>query len=162
MKRIIKIFASLLFLFILLVVGCSKKETDAVKNTSPEKPPNAIHIKNPGSPEKLVVYYLHTNYRCATCSKFESLTKDVLERDFKGVVDKGKVEFKMINIEDESNKHYVDEYKIVTKTLILSLEEKELELQWKNLDKIWTLVDDDEKFKNYVREEINIFLNQIS
>ncbi len=163
MKITIKIVKSLLFILIVLVIGCIKKETGSTKNTSSDKPPNTIHIKSQGSPEKLVVYYFHTNYRCNTCNKFEGLTREVLEQDFKDIVDNGKIEFKMINIENESNKHYVDEYKIVTKSIVLSLIEKKLELQWKNLDKIWTLVRDDEgKFKNYIHEEIKIFLNKIS
>lgn len=162
MKRTTKILISLFFLFILLVIGCNKKETDATKNTVSDKPSNTIHIKHQGSPEKLVIYYFHTNYRCKTCNKFESLTKDVLEQDFKGFGDKGKIEFKLINIENEPNKHYIDEYKIVTKTLIMSLEEKKLELQWKNLNKIWELIRDDDKFKNYIRQEIKMFLNQVS
>ncbi len=162
MKTSIKISASLLFLFILLIVGCSKKETDTTKNTLPDKPLNATPIKHQGSPDKLVVYYFHTNYRCNTCNKFESLTKDVLVQDFKSFRETGKIEFKLINIENEPNKHYIDEYKIVTKSLILSLEEKKIELQWKNLDKIWELVGDDDKFKNYIHQEVKMFLNQVS
>jgi hypothetical protein len=162
MKTSIKISASLLFLFILLVVGCSKKETETTKNPLSDKHLNTKPIKHQGSPDKLVVYYFHTNYRCNTCNKFESLTKDVLEQDFKNFGETGKIEYKLINIENEPNKHYVDEYKIVTKSLILSLEKKKIELQWKNLDKIWELVSDDDRFKNYIHKEIKMFLNQVS
>ncbi len=163
MKTTVRTVISLLLFFILSGMNCSKPEVDTAQKTPVKKPPEAIQIVNQGTPEKLTVYYFHTNYRCKTCNKFESLTKEVVEQDFKESADDRNIEFKLVNIENDSNKHYIDQYQIVTKTLILSLEGKELELQWKNLEKIWTLVrEGDGVFKNYIRQEIKVFLNQVS
>jgi len=37
-----------------------------------------------GAADRVIVYYLHTTYRCATCQEIERLTKALLEREFAG------------------------------------------------------------------------------
>jgi hypothetical protein len=111
--------------------------------------------------DRVLVYYFHTNYRCWTCNQFEKLTKEVLNEHFQEQINKGLLELKVINIEDGANTHFVEDYKLVTKSLVLSLHKNKSEADWKNLEKIWVLVRDKEKFKSYVREGIAGYLKRI-
>jgi hypothetical protein len=44
---------------------------------------------------------------------------------------------------------------------VLSLRKDKTENEWKNMDKIWVLVRDTERFKDYVREGIADYLNKM-
>jgi hypothetical protein len=139
----------------LLASGCgaaekNEKEADTTSQRS-EFP----------TPDKLTVYYFHTTQRCWTCNQFEKLTREVLTKDFAGKLSDGVLEFKAINIEKEPHKHFVRDYRLVTKSLILSLAGDGTEVEWKNLDKIWQLARDSEKFKEYVRGGIEEYLKKI-
>ena len=104
------------------------------------------------------VYYFHTSYRCANCKKFEKWSKETVDEYFKDETEKGLVAYEKTNIEEKENKHVVEDYRLVTKSIILSKIVDGEENTWKNLDKIWTLLSDEVKFKEYVRDEIKALL----
>ena len=104
------------------------------------------------------VYYFHTSYRCANCKKFEKWSKETVDEYFKDETEKGLVAYEKMNIEEKENKHVVEDYRLVTKSIILSKIVDGEENTWKNLDKIWTLLSDEVKFKEYVRDEIKALL----
>ncbi|MDD5454415.1 MAG: nitrophenyl compound nitroreductase subunit ArsF family protein [Candidatus Ratteibacteria bacterium] len=104
------------------------------------------------------VYYFHGNVRCVTCNKFEKYAREIIETNFKDEIASGKVEFKVINVEDKSNEHYVDDYKLYTKSLVISLVKDGKEIKSKNLEKIWEYVRNKEQFFKYVTDEVtNLF-----
>ena len=110
---------------------------------------------------KVVAYYLHGSFRCSTCTNMEKYSKDALETNFKDALTSGKLEFKSLNVEDRGNEHFVDHYKLYTKSLILSLVKNGKEVKYKNLDKIWELASDKQKFIDYVISEINGFMKDV-
>lgn len=112
------------------------------------------------SPSKATIttYYFHGTYRCSTCNKMEQYSKEVIENDFKYDLDSGVLQFKSVNIESRGNEHYVSDYQLYTKTLILSLVKDGKEVRSKNLDKIWEYVRNKERFQNYVRDEVTAFM----
>jgi hypothetical protein len=146
---------SIVAVVFLLAAGCSAADKDA--RQADTKTPDSTAAP----PDKLTIYYFHTNYRCWTCNQFERLTKEVLNEDYAERLSSGVVDFKAINVEEDNNKHFIQEYRLVTKSLILSLEGQAKELEWKNLDQIWALARDAEKFKSYVRKGINQYLEKI-
>ena len=109
---------------------------------------------------KINIYYFHTSYRCTNCKHFDSWTQDVVEKRLKSLADT--LSYQTINIEEEENKHFVDDYNLVTKSVILStVDENGEELEWKNLDKIWIEVRDENKFKDYIESEIKSMLESV-
>jgi hypothetical protein len=103
---------------------------------------------------KLVVYYFHTTFRCHSCNLIESLTKQAVEAGFGEQVKTGRVEMKVINIETPGNEHFAEDYKLYTKSVILSDLKNGKEATWKNLDKVWTLLRDQGAFIDYIQKEI--------
>jgi len=112
-------------------------------------------------PKKIIAYYFHTTHRCATCLKIENSSKAAIEKYFKKEMEEGKISFVSINIEEENNRHYIQDYKLYTKSLILSIVQGEKEVKWKNLDKVWLKIRNEEEFNNYIKEEVESFLNEI-
>ena len=107
---------------------------------------------------KVYGYYFHGAMRCSTCRKLELYSKEAIENNFKTELASGKLEFKVINVEDKGNEHFVNDYRLYTKSLVLSLVKDGKEVKSKNLDKIWELVGNKDKFLGYVKEEVAGFL----
>ena len=108
--------------------------------------------------QKVIAYYFHTTMRCPTCHKLEQYSKEVIENNFKTELASGKLEFKAINVEVKGNEHFVNDYQLYTKSLVLSLVKSGKEVRSKNLVAIWELVGNKDKFSSYVKEEVTGFL----
>jgi hypothetical protein len=113
------------------------------------------------SSSKVLIYYFHGSTRCTSCYRFETYSKELIKDYFKDALESGKLEFKVINVEDRGNQHYADYYQLYTKTIVLSLEKNGREVKWKNLNKIWEYVNDKPGFFDYVKGEINAYLKEV-
>jgi len=112
------------------------------------------------SASRVVAYYFHGNFRCPTCHAMEQYSKEAIENNFKEALSSGKLEFKVINTDERGNEHYVNDYQLYTKSLVLSLVKDGKETKSKNLTKIWEYVRNKQKFFDYVTEEVNNFLEE--
>lgn len=139
-----------------------KQKPDAVDNGL-EQIQNQPQAQTPNQPaqnsdgNKTVVYYFRTNVRCVKCKKFESYTQQVIDGQFSEQAKTGELEWKVVNVEVPGNEHFINDYKLVTKSIILSEVKDGEETEYKNLDKIWVLVDDETAFKNYITNQITEF-----
>ncbi|HNR13491.1 MAG TPA: nitrophenyl compound nitroreductase subunit ArsF family protein [Thermodesulfobacteriota bacterium] len=111
--------------------------------------------------DKVVVYYFHSDMRCPTCHKIEQYTKAAVETSFAEEIKTGLVEFAVINTDRDENSHYLKDYQLYTKSVIVSLVKQGKEQKYKNLAKIWNLVGNKEQFSEYIKTEINTYLAEI-
>ena len=107
------------------------------------------------SSSKVIAYYFHGTFRCYTCTNMEKYSREAIEANFKDALASGQLEFKAVNVEDKGNEHFVNDYQLYTKALIISLVKDGKEVKSKNLDKNWQLARDKQKFIDYVSAEIN-------
>lgn len=112
------------------------------------------------STSQVIAYYFHGNIRCYTCHTMERYSKEAIEANFKDVLSTGKLEFKVVNIEERGNEHFVQDYQLYTKSLVLSLVKDGREVKSNNLTKIWEYVRDKPRFLEYITEEVNNFLKE--
>ena len=108
----------------------------------------------------VVATYFHGAFRCSTCHKLEQYSKEAIETNFKDALASGKLEFKIVNVEDRGNEHYANDYQLYTKSLILSLVKGGKEIKWKNMDKIWEYVGNKKRFIDYVKSEVADLLKE--
>ena len=106
----------------------------------------------------VVAYYFYTTARCATCRKLEAFAQEVIEQDFSEALRKGRLEWKPVNVQAPGNEHFIQDYSLVTKSLVLVRMQGQEQTNWKNLDKIWQLVWNKEDYKSYVRSELQDFM----
>jgi len=128
-------------------------KTDSAKTTEKVSTPKSEQ-------KKVVVYYFHTTFRCHSCTMIEQFTRDAVENGFAEELKKGLIELKVIIVEEKGNEHFAEEYKLYTKSVIISDVRNGKEVSWKNLEKIWQLLGDQNKFKEYIQTEIKIFLKE--
>jgi len=108
----------------------------------------------------IVAYYFHGTFRCPTCHKLEQYSKEAIETNFKDALASGKLEFKVVNVEDKGNEHYGNDYQLYTKSLILSLVKDGKQIKWINLDKIWEYVGNKQRFIDYVKSGVADLLKE--
>lgn len=101
--------------------------------------------------DRVNVYYFYGKPRCATCMQLEKYTKSAIE----SMSDKNII-YKGIDMDNPANKGIVTKYKLYTKSVILSKVKNGKE-QWKNLDKIWLKVGNEQDFKKYITTEAKNF-----
>lgn len=127
-------------------------------------PPGEITISEDGSsvaaPEKAdyFVYYFHGNRRCASCIKIENYTHAAVDENFAEQVKDSSLVWKLVNTDEEENKHFLADYQLYTKSVVLSKVVDGKEAAWKHLDKVWDLLDDEAEFKKYITAEIEAFI----
>jgi len=109
-------------------------------------------------PAKVIAYYFHGSVRCYTCNMMEKYSRETIETYFKDQVQAGKLVFIPINVDEKNNAHFVNDYQLYTKALILSLVKDGKEIRHKNLDRIWQLAGNKQKFFDYVTSEINTLM----
>ena len=109
---------------------------------------------------KVIAYYFHGTARCPTCYKLEQYSKEAVDTNFKDVLASGKLEFRVVNIDDKGNEHYANDYQLYTKSLVLSLVKDGKEIKWKNMDKIWEYVGNKQKFMDYVKSGVADLLKE--
>ncbi|MFA4854836.1 MAG: nitrophenyl compound nitroreductase subunit ArsF family protein [Candidatus Omnitrophota bacterium] len=109
---------------------------------------------------KVIAYYFHGTMRCPICHKLEQYSKAAIEANFKDALASGKLEFKVINVEDKGNEHYGSDYQLYTKSLILSLVKDGKQIKWINLDKIWEYAGNKQRFIDYVKSGVADFLKE--
>ena len=114
----------------------------------------------PVSEPYLNVYYFRSNFRCSNCHKIEKYTKEAMEKYFQDKLKSGEIVYKVVNIDEEENAHFVDDYGLYTKSVVLSKLKDGKEIEYKNLQKIWGYIKDNEKFHSYIKEEVLDFLKE--
>jgi len=113
------------------------------------------------APNKLIVYYFHGDARCVTCRKFETYTKELVEEVFGEAVKAGRLEHRVVNVDRKENRHYIKDYGLYSKAVVLSDTAEGKELRSKNLEDIWAKIGDEDAYKKYLGEEITSFLDTL-
>lgn len=107
---------------------------------------------------KVIAYYFHGNYRCYTCTKIESYSREAIEAYFADDLKTGQLEFLPVNVDEPANRHFIQDYQLHTRSLVLTLYRNNQQQKWKNLKDVWQLVRDKDRFYQYVKSETEQFL----
>lgn len=102
---------------------------------------------------KTVVYYFWNKPKCISCVKMEKFTKEAVSE-----INNGSIEYKVINFGKNQNKQYVKKYGLYTKTVILSKVKDGKEIKHKNLTQVWVKLNNEQDFKQYIKDEIQKFM----
>lgn len=102
----------------------------------------------------VLVYYFYDSVRCQTCHKIERLTKETLEESYAKQFADGKLIWKPINVDEPGNEHYLADYGIMSKSVVVSELKDGKQVRWSNLNRVWELIKDDGAFKKYIHDGV--------
>jgi hypothetical protein len=137
-----------------LLVGCFMTETVTAQ---PDQVKSASSV-TADAPRTFFVYYFHGDFRCSNCKKIEQYSREAIEKYFADQLKTGELVFKIINTDRPENKHFITEYQLYTRSLVIAEFKGDTQLKWKNLTGVWNHLNDPDAFYDYVKTEIQTYL----
>ena len=120
--------------------------------------PGTAAVRDGAPAHRVVAYYFHGTQRCKTCMTIEAYTAEALQTEFADALSRGTLEWKVVNIEEPANEHFVNDYQITTRTVVLVDVQDGKQVRWSTLDRVWELVDDKPAFMSYIQDEAKGYL----
>jgi hypothetical protein len=106
-------------------------------------------------------YYFHASYRCKKCTTLEQYSREAIETNFKEQLGKGTLRFNEINFDETENRHFLQDFNLTYRALVLVRYKDGKQAEFKNLAKIWQLVGNKEAFLEYVKAETEAYLKEL-
>ena len=118
----------------------------------------AVADSAPAVSAETVVYYFHGNVRCATCKKIEAYADEAVHEEFGKALEDGSLQWQVVNIDEPANRHFIQDFQLVTRSVVLVEYRDGKVVRFENLDQVWQLVRDKERFVTYVKDATREFL----
>ena len=147
------VIGSAILVAVVFLVGATPSPPSAVAGES-----EATAATDSGS--AIVAYYFHGNLRCKTCQMIEAYSEEAITQGFADELASGQLAWRVVNIDEAQNKHFVKDFELVTKSLVLvSFRDGEV-VRFENLKLVWQLVRDKDGFLKYVRDGTREFIGE--
>ena len=150
----------LLLFFVVGSLGYMLVRGDGEGSSVPLTPPSSVVPA--GVTPGVIVYFFDADIRCTSCARIETFTYRALETRFAEGLASGAIAWQVLNTDRSENEHYLDKYRLYSKSIVLVEMKDGKEVRFENLEKIWNLVDDEDLFVGYIEERISVFLEGVS
>lgn len=107
---------------------------------------------------KIVAMYFHGDVRCTTCRKVEAYAKEAVEEGFKDRMAAGQVEFRAVNVDQLENRHFIEDYRLTSRSVVVAEEVGGAVTRWVKLDQVWSLVGDRPTYLVYVQDAVRAYV----
>ncbi len=111
-----------------------------------------------GPTKQYVVAYFYTNTRCNSCMLIEKWTSEALLDGFGNEMDSNILTWKTVNTDVKANEHFLKDFDMYTKSVIVIEYVDGKATRHLNLDKVWNHLRNEGKFKEYVISETRSFI----
>jgi len=108
--------------------------------------------------KEVTVYYFHGTLRCNTCRTIEAYAKEALEARYGEQLKSSLLMWKVVNIDEPENEHFVDEFGLVSSSLVVVARSGGKVTSHETLQDAWTLVRDKPRFMEYVQRAVGGYL----
>ena len=109
---------------------------------------------------QIITYYFHGTVRCETCLKIEQQARAAIEGRFPFELAEKRLVFKSVDYDKRENAHFLKDYKLQSPSLVVVRQKGGKDERWKLLDEIWEYVRNPLAFNEYVKGEVNKFLQE--
>ena len=145
-----------------LFVATSTLYLIAGSDRRPEAKAPAQTAKTPAAgPSRIIAYYFHVTVRCTTCKTIEAYSREAISNHFKNDLDRGRLEWQVVNVQLPENKHFIQDYQLFTKSVVLVHIANGKQLSYKILNDVWELVGDKAQFQAYIDKEVRGYLARL-
>ena len=142
-------------------VTAGEPPSAASKNAAPTpavQASAAAPVAPPAHARKIVATYFHGSVRCATCRKVEAYAREAVEGGFQSQVASGSVEFRAVNVEDAENRHFIQDFQLVSRSVVVTEEVDGAVARFVKLDNVWGLVGDRPAYLDYVQDAVRWYM----
>jgi hypothetical protein len=157
-----KVMISLLCIAVLLSIAATATADDSIAKAvgtikdSVESAKDTLAADT--SAHRYIAYYFHTTRRCPSCMKIEAYTKEAIDSGFVKALKNRSLEWQVVNTDEPENEHFLKDYQLFTKSVVLVDTRGGKQVKWTNLAKVWELLGDKAGFVKYVQDELSAFM----
>ncbi len=83
-----------------------------------------------------------------------------METNFKELLDSDRIVWKPINVDEPENQHFITDFELEMKLVVLADIKDGKQAQWKKLDQVWPLSGDKPGFLEYIKVETEEYLKE--
>ena len=132
-----------------------------VKESRSKRPPLApVTVTQPAA-HKIIAYYFHGNVRCMTCRAIEAQTQETLQSQFADALRTGLLEWRVVNIDVDGNEHFIKDYELTTRSVVLVELKDGKQARWSNLPRVWDLAHNPPAFSDYIATETRRYVERL-
>jgi len=108
---------------------------------------------------KIIAQYFHGTSRCRTCMAIEAMTREALVSGFPEDLKTSRLELISTNLDEPGNLHFVEDYQLTSRTVVIARFLDGKQVDWKRLDHVWELAGNRPAFIDYIQSETKAFLD---
>ena len=120
--------------------------------------PPRMEAAAPRTGNRVVVYYMHRTFRCSSCLWMEKTTRQSLQESFPSELANGRLELKLENYQNRQD--LAKRYDVYTVSVLVVNVADGREVSYQDLDKVWELKGDSDKFRAYITEAVRAALGK--
>jgi hypothetical protein len=149
---------------LVLRTASSVLESPSAQNTSVAQPttrpeePATTSPATASSEAAYVVYYFHGDVRCTSCRRIEAWAFEAVRNGFGDDIRSGRLSLQRINVDQSGNRHYIRDYQLHTRTVVLTEQRSGHTVRYRSLDRVWNLLQNREAFHQYVQSALGEFM----
>ena len=110
--------------------------------------------------DQVVVYYFHRKFKCGSCEVIESTLQTAIEARYGSQFKDGRLAMCVVNIDDPSNRAYLDQFELLSTSLVIVQKSKGTVTQYKHLDSVWDVSQDREAITHLLQTELAKYLGE--
>lgn len=120
-----------------------------------------IVTTGPAKPNQVVAYYFHVTAPCTTCRMTQTYTEDALSTGLRDALARGDLEWRPINLQRPENRHFVHDYQLYARSVVIARFRDGQQVEWKNLENVWDLLGSKPAFVSYVQRHVREYLGRL-
>lgn len=151
MERAKKTLTHALIAFVLISIGFAIGKHSARSDRSLADP-----LIEQG--DYLAVYYMHSTFRCVTCSTIEKMTLALLNKSYVQELADGRIRWRDVDFQE--HEALAQQFKIISSCVVVAQIKNGAVADYKRLDEVWTLLNKPAEFDKYIGGAINAYLDR--
>jgi hypothetical protein len=112
-----------------------------------------------GVEPRVIAYFFYGDIHCSTCANLQKYALDALQEHFAAEFESGELQWRTLNMDKPENEHFVMDYGLYSKSVVLVAMADGEEADFKNLEEIWDLEYDQKLYAEYIRSNTREFLD---
>ncbi len=155
-----QILRSVLLVFVLgsIAIWANREFKKSTSYAEADKQPASAEILPVVDGPQVVMTYFLIGARCESCRKIEALARETAEKDFPAELASKQLIFRVIDTAEAASRHYLNDYQLSSKTVVISRRLDGRETAWMDMAKVWDLLDDPPAYHAYLGARIREYL----
>lgn len=160
LTRIKKIVTNLLLVFVLVSIGFSLGKHSVLRRmTADVATISASNSSLSDVKQAVKVFYMHSTFRCVTCSSAEALALELVDKEFAEARKNQTLLWQDVNFQE--NAELAKKFDVIATCMVVASIESGQIVDFVRLDDVLTLSEKPEEFNTYVRTALKNALSKI-